>query len=148
MSLTTGPFLMWVFLTLIGTEILKVILRFSGATEDAWFMPSTCSAVMTAVTYLSYWDYGFDRIEFTLTVAFAAFLCYDAVRLRRVSSEHAAMINRLARKLKQLDPECDLSTDGVEAEGSSPVQILMGILVGILLCLLLANVTTFQFTSF
>ena len=34
------------------------------------------------------------------------------------------------------------------SEGSSPVQILMGILVGILLCLLLANVTTFQFTSF
>ena len=145
MSLTTGPFLMWVFLTLIGTEILKMILHFSGATEEAWFMPSTRSAVMTAVTYLSYWDYGFDRIEFTLTVAFAAFLCYDAVRLRRVSSEHAAMINRLARKLKQLDPEYEPS---LKTEGSSPVQILMGILVGILLCLLLANVTTFQFTSF
>lgn len=142
MSLTTGPFLMWVFLTLIGTEILKMILRFSGATEDDWFMPSTCSAVMTAVTYLSYWDYGFDRIEFTLTVVFAAFLCYDAVRLRRVSSEHAAMVNRLA---KQLDPEYEPS---LKTEGSSPVQILMGILVGILLCLLLANVTTFQFTSF
>ena len=142
MSLTTGPFLVWVFLTLIGTEILKMILRFSGATEDDWFMPSTCSAVMTAVTYLSYWDYGFDRIEFTLTVAFAAFLCYDAVRLRRVSSEHAAMGNRLA---KQLDPEYEPS---LKTEGSSPVQILMGILVGILLCLLLANVTTFQFTSF
>ena len=142
MSLTTGPFLMWVFLTLIGTEILKMILRFSGATEDDWFMPSTCSAVMTAVTYLSYWDYGFDRIEFTLTVAFATFLCYDAVRLRRVSSEHAAMVNRLA---KQLDPEYEPS---LKTEGSSPVQILMGILVGILLCLLLANVTTFQFTSF
>ena len=138
MSLTTGPFLMWVFLTLIGTEILKMILRFSGATEDDWFMPSTCSAV----TYLSYWDYGFDRIEFTLTVVFAAFLCYDAVRLRRVSSEHAAMVNRLA---KQLDPEYEPS---LKTEGSSPVQILMGILVGILLCLLLANVTTFQFTSF
>lgn len=142
MSLTTGPFLMWVFLTLIGTEILKMILRFSGATEDDWFMPSTCSTVMTAVTYLSYWDYGFDRIEFTLTVVFAAFLCYDAVRLRRVSSEHAAMVNRLA---KQLDPEYEPS---LKTEGSSPVQILMGILVGILLCLLLANVTTFQFTSF
>ena len=142
MSLTTGPFLMWVFLTLIGTEILKMILHFSGATADDWFMPSTCSAVMTAVTYLSYWDYGFDRIEFTLTVVFAAFLCYDAVRLRRVSSEHAAMVNRLA---KQLDPEYEPS---LKTEGSSPVQILMGILVGILLCLLLANVTTFQFTSF
>ena len=142
MSLTTGPFLMWVFLTLIGTEILKMILRFSGATEDDWFMPSTCSAVMTAVTYLSYWNYGFDRFEFTLTVVFAAFLCYDAVRLRRVSSEHAATVNRLA---KQLDPEYEPS---LKTEGSSPVQILMGILVGILLCLLLANVTTFQFTSF
>lgn len=133
---------MWVFLTLIGTEILKMILRFSGATEDDWFMPSTCSAVMTAVTYLSYWDYGFDRIEFTLTVVFAAFLCYDAVRLRRVSSEHAAMVNRLA---KQLAPEYEPS---LKTEGSSPVQILMGILVGILLCLLLGSVTTFQFTSF
>ena len=106
MSLTTGPFLMWVFLTLIGTEILKMILRFSGATEDDWFMPSTCSAVMTAVTYLSYWDYGFDRIEFTLTVVFAAFLCYDAVRLRRVSSEHAAMINRLARNMGKVQHLC------------------------------------------
>ena len=142
MSLTTGPFLMWVFLTLIGTEILKMILRFSGATEDDWFMPSTCSAVMTAVTYLSYWDYGFDRSEFALTVAFAAFFCYDAVRLRRISGEHAATVNRLA---KQLDPEYEPS---LKTEGNSPVQILMGILVGILLCLLLANVTTFQFTSF
>ena len=52
------------------------------------------------------------------------------------------MVNRLA---KQLDPEYEPS---LKTEGSSPVQILMGILVGILLCLLLANVTTFQFTSF
>ena len=142
MSLTTGPFLMWVFLTLIGTEIFKMILRFSGATEEAWFMPSTRSAVMTAATYLSYINYGFDRFEFTLTVVFAAFVCYDAVRLHRISGEHTATIDRLA---KQLDPECEPS---LETEGNSPVQILMGILVGILLCLLLANVTTFQIASF
>ena len=142
MSLITGPFLMWVFLTLIGTEILKVILRFSGATGDAWFMPSTRSAVMAAVTYLSYINYGFDRFEFTLTALFAAFVCYDAVRLHRISVKHTATINRLA---KRLDPECELPQ---EKEGCSPVQILVGIIVGVLLALLIGSVTAFHVTSF
>ena len=147
MELTTGPFLMWVLLTLIGAKILRFIFQIFGATRDAWFMPSISSAVMASVTYRGLMDYGFDRFEFTLTLVFAAFVCYDAVRLYRISREHAAVIHRLVRSLKRLDPECDLPCDAVEAEGSSPVQVLVGIIVGILLALFIGAVTTFYSTS-
>ena len=149
MSLITGPFLMMVFLTLIGTKAIRLLFYYIfGAVQDAWFMPSTRSATMASVTYLSLTYYGFDRIEFTTIFVFAAFLCYDAVRLHRVSGEHAAVINRLARELKRLDPECDLPSDALEAEGSSLIQILVGIIVGILLTLLIGPAFAFQHTSF
>jgi acid phosphatase family membrane protein YuiD len=79
---------------------------------------------------------GFDSAVFALAFAFSAIVMYDAAGVRRSTGKNAAVLNRL------ID---DLYKDGSfdeehlkELVGHTPIQVLAGALLGILIGTLMA----------
>ena len=65
-----------------------------------------------------------------LTIAFA--VCSDAIH-RRELSRQAARFNQLVQELKKHNIECDLPQEPLKEDaGCSPVQIVLGFVVGVI----------------
>ena len=99
-------------------------------------MPSSHSSTTCALMMMIGFKQGFDSALFALAFAFSAIVMYDAAGVRRSTGKNAAVLNRL------ID---DLYKDGSfkeehlkELVGHTPVQVLAGALLGILIGTLMA----------
>jgi acid phosphatase family membrane protein YuiD len=91
-------------------------------------MPSTHSSLMSSITLsIGLFD-GFNTPLFALAVAVSMIVMYDATGIRRQAGIHAQKINLLIDELFRGQP---ISDDVLkEVLGHSPMQVLMGILLG------------------
>ena len=123
---------------------LKVILtliitrRFDGTRVfGSGGMPSSHSALVCALVTVIGFQAGFSSSVFALAFCFACVVMYDAAGVRRSAGKNAAMINHL------LD---GLSGNGFafneerlkELIGHTPIQVLAGALLGVLVGTLIA----------
>jgi len=100
-------------------------------------MPSSHSALVCALVMVIGYHEGFDSSLFALAFCFACVVMYDAAGVRRSTGKNAAVLNHL------LD---SLISDGYsfdeerlkELVGHTPIQVLAGALLGILIGTLLA----------
>ena len=99
-------------------------------------MPSSHSSTTCALMMMIGFSEGFDSAVFALAFAFSAIVMYDAAGVRRSTGKNAAVLNRLIDRLY---------TDGSfdeehlkELVGHTPVQVLAGALLGILIGTLMA----------
>ena len=70
---------------------------------------------------------GIDSPFFAIAVVFAAITCHDAMNSRREIGKHSVVLNELIKKIEQEEPfEVVLK----EFVGHTPLQVLIGILVG------------------
>ena len=93
-------------------------------------MPSSHSAVVCSLAVLIGKDYGFSSATFALALIFAAVVMYDACGVRRAAGKQAKLLNKI------------ISTPGltgvqvqerlVEVLGHTPVQVVVGALIGII----------------
>lgn len=96
-------------------------------------MPSSHSALMISTTLgIGLFD-GFNHPTFALAVAISMIVLYDAAGVRRQAGIHAARINMIFKEIWEGRPvgEKDLK----EMLGHSPLEVLGGILTGILTAL-------------
>ena len=90
-------------------------------------MPSSHSASVTALAVATGMVCGIDSPFFAIAVVFAAITCHDAMNSRREIGKHSAVLNELIKKIEQEEPfEVVLK----EFVGHTPLQVLIGILVG------------------
>ena len=91
-------------------------------------MPSTHSALMSSITLsIGLFD-GFNNPLFALAFAVSMVVMYDATGIRRQAGMHAQKINVLINELFSGQP---ISEDSLkEVLGHSPMQVLMGTLLG------------------
>lgn len=136
--------LLKLILTLVTTREL-VLERLVGAGG----MPSAHSALVCSMTVAMAKAEGFQSPVFALTVAFAAVVMYDAMGVRRAAGEHAKALNKMAFDLRNLNQNLsdffsDISTSEASKEakeekelkeflGHTPLQVLGGALLGILI---------------
>jgi len=100
-------------------------------------MPSSHSALVCALVTVIGVQEGFSSSAFALALCFACVVMYDAAGVRRSAGQSAAMINQL------LD---DLTNKGFvfdeerlkELIGHTPIQVLAGAILGILIGTLVA----------
>ena len=79
---------------------------------------------------------GFDSALFALAFAFSAIVMYDAAGVRRSTGKNAAVINRLIDDLYQ---DGSFKEEHLkELVGHTPIQVLAGALLGILIGTLMA----------
>ncbi|MDE7242980.1 MAG: divergent PAP2 family protein [Oscillospiraceae bacterium] len=118
-------------------QMVKVILDLVllGASEWRRFfssggMPSSHSALVTACTTALGRLYGIDGPAFAVAVTLSAVVMYDACNVRRSAGDTARLVNMLLKHVEQLTAE-DLADDLREVMGHTPLQVLMGALLGL-----------------
>lgn len=99
-------------------------------------MPSSHSAMTCAMLMMVGFTEGFSSSVFALAFCFSGVVMYDAAGVRRSTGKNAAVLNRLIDRL---------ATDGTfdeehlkELVGHTPIQVLAGALLGILVGTLMA----------
>lgn len=126
------PLLLWFFIQLFKVIWdLVVDKKFDfKRVLGAGGMPSSHSAVVCALAVMIGKEVGFDSCIFALSLLFAIVVMYDACGVRRAAGKQAKMLNKI------------ISTPGltgvqvqeklVEVLGHTPVQVLVGALIGII----------------
>jgi len=106
-----------------------------GVLISAGGMPSSHSALVTAVTLSIGLQEGFDSPLFALAVAISMIVVYDAAGVRRQAGIQAQRINEL---MKIFMENRQLHEDELkEVLGHTPFEVIAGVLLGIFISLLL-----------
>ena len=126
------PFLLW-----FAIQVFKVIWDLVKTKKfnfkrimGAGGMPSSHSAVVTSIATLIGKSQGLDSPIFALSVIFALVVMYDAAGVRRAAGKQAKLLNKIVNTpgLTTLQVQEKL----VEVLGHSPVEVLVGAIIGIL----------------
>ncbi len=118
-----------VFLTLILDKRWD-FTRFIGSGG----MPSSHSAIMTCMTTSIGMQEGFNSSIFALSVAATLVVMYDAAGVRRAAGKQAVVLNEIVRELQTQHTV----TEGKLKEllGHTPVEVIAGAILGILVAVL------------
>ena len=103
-------------------------------------MPSAHSASVTALSISTCRVCGIQSVEFALAFVFAAVVMYDATSVRRQAGEHAKAINKVVDKVDKMEEDDDdvLNINQLkEVLGHTPLEVLAGALLGILIAMLI-----------
>lgn len=95
-------------------------------------MPSSHSALVTAVMLMVGMQEGFDTAVFAVSAALAGVVIYDAAGVRRQAGIHAERINEIMKHFFESGqlPEKELK----EMLGHTPFEVISGILLGLIIC--------------
>lgn len=135
-----APVLGW-FAAQILKTILHTVLNKEFSPErliGCGGMPSSHSATVVGLMYATAYCCGIDGFEFPAATAFALIVMYDAMNVRMETGKQAVILNlflkneEIREHLKEASkdkwPEIILK----EYVGHTPIQVLGGILVGVI----------------
>ena len=97
-------------------------------------MPSSHSAVVATLTTLIGQEYGVESGIFAMSCVFSAIVMYDAAGVRRAAGKQATLLNKLVENAA--NSGIVVSEKLVEVLGHTPLQVLVGAIIGILVGLL------------
>ena len=97
-------------------------------------MPSSHTAVVTSLAMLVGKSEGFDSAMFAVALVFAMVVMYDAAGVRRAAGKQAHLLNKIIETpgLTGVDVQERL----VEVLGHTPLQVIVGAIIGITVGLL------------
>lgn len=134
--LTTNPvidcgLLAWFLAQVVKVALDAVLLR---KVEFRRFftsggMPSSHSALAVSAAVAIGKLHGVRGPDFALAVIVSAVVMYDACNVRRSAGDTARLVNQLLAHVEELAAE-DFAEDLREVMGHTPLQVLMGALLG------------------
>lgn len=132
-DLFTNPFLLTGLGSWFVAQVLKTILHciiykkldFERLVGDGG-MPSGHSATVASLATMCGLTFGLQSVEFAITAILAIIVCHDATGVRRETGRHAEVLNELLKSLETGEP-----VDLKELVGHTPLQVIMGILIGV-----------------
>ena len=95
-------------------------------------MPSGHSATVSSLAMLSALTFGFGSFEFAVTGILAIIVCHDAMGVRLETGKQAVKINEILEAFALLAPDKISEANLKEFVGHTPIQVMAGILLGIL----------------
>lgn len=126
------PFLVWFFI-----QLFKVIWDLATTKKfnfkrilGAGGMPSSHSAVVMTLAVLIGKAHGFNSAIFAMAVIFAFVVMYDAAGIRRAAGKQASLLNKIVETPGLTGVE--VSERLVEVLGHTPIQVLVGAIIGVL----------------
>ncbi len=135
--LTTNPIIDCALMAWFLAQTIKVILdavilrRFDiRRFVSSGGMPSSHSALVVACTTAMGKLYGVGEPLFALSAIFAVVVMYDACNVRRSAGDTARLVNLLLEHVERLTAE-DFAENLKEVMGHTPLQVLMGALLGL-----------------
>lgn len=103
-------------------------------------MPSSHSAMVCALAVSTARAYGVGSPVFSVAFILACVVMYDAMGVRRAAGEHAKIINEVMDFLKMgdsIDKDTEEDKELKEKLGHTPLEVLGGALLGILIAVLI-----------
>ena len=95
-------------------------------------MPSSHSALVSALATGIGIKTGWSSPEFAIATIFAIIVMYDAAGVRQAAGKQARILNQIIDELFQENPE--FNEDRLkELLGHTPFQVIMGLLLGVLI---------------
>ena len=142
-----APFLGWV-----SAQILKTIIHFivykkfkSERLIGSGGMPSSHSATVCALMTATAYHYGFSGFEFPMACTFGMIVMYDAINVRQETGKQSIILNlflnseEIKKHLQESSKEKWTEIILKEYVGHTPLQVLcgmaLGIVIGLLVCL-------------
>ncbi len=137
LELLKNQLLFWSLLSCITAQLLKIVfnllsvgeLRF-GIVFQTGGMPSSHSALISALSAGIGWELGFDNPIFALSVGVSLIVMYDASGIRRSAGMQAVEINKISKELYK-NKEIFLK----ESLGHTKLEVIVGSLLGPLITL-------------
>ena len=124
-------------LTWVGIQTFKVIYELIKTKKfnfkriiGAGGMPSSHSAVVTSLATLIGRSEGFDTPIFAISLIFACVIMYDAAGVRRAAGKQAQLLNKIIETPGMTGIQ--VTEKLVEVLGHTPVQVLVGAIIGII----------------
>ena len=132
-ALWANPYLRNMIWSVVVAKVIWLMLDPQMFPDARRFAPSAPSAAIASmITMGAIWDGGYtdSPVVFLLPVAFV--IGSDAIH-RRELSRQAARFNQLVQVLKKHNIECELPQEPLKEDaGCSPVQIVLGFVVGVI----------------
>lgn len=133
------PVLAWGIAQVLKTFINFVLTREFNPERliGSGGMPSCHSATVVGLMYATAYCKGIDGFEFPMATALAMIVMYDAMNVRMETGKQAVILNlflkneTLLKQIKESGKEKWPTTILKEYVGHTPVQVLGGIFVGI-----------------
>ena len=135
--LTTNPVVDCGLLAWFLAQLIKVLLEAVLARRlnlrlfvSSGGMPSSHSALVVACTAAIGKLEGIQGGVFALSVIMSSVVMYDACNVRRSAGDTARLVNQILAHVEKLTAE-DFADDLREVMGHTPLQVLMGALLGL-----------------
>lgn len=94
-------------------------------------MPSGHSATVTSLAVIIALTYGPGSVEFAISGILAIIVCHDATGVRLETEKQAFIINELVKAFSELSEEKIPEVKLKQFVGHTPVQVMAGILLGL-----------------
>ena len=95
-------------------------------------MPSSHSAFVTALATSVALIEGLGSVAFGISAIFALIVIYDAAGVRRSVGQQSVILNRIIREFRDRRPVSELGHDLREFVGHTQLQVIIGVLIGIM----------------
>ena len=130
-------------LTVIISQLIKAIIetiRSGKFSLERLFngsggMPSSHSSLVISLLTLIFIDFGIDSIYFAICLIFGLIVLYDEMGIRYETGKQAEVLNEITKKIN-LGSIKFLK----EKIGHKPIEVLGGIITGIVLALILNSI--------
>ena len=144
LDLIRNPFLIAGVSAWLVAQVIKTIIHAIINKRLVWErmvgdggMPSGHSATVTAVCMMSALFCGLGSFECAISGILAIIVCHDAMGVRQQAGKHAVLLNELIKSFEALTTNALPEVKLKEFVGHTPVQVMAGILVGVIDALLL-----------
>lgn len=136
----------WFWAQLIKTVIHAIVTKkidFTRLVGDGG-MPSGHSATVSSLATAAAIVYGPGSLQFAIAFIFAIVVCKDAMGVRLETGKQAAIINDIVESFNALMSEKLMDAKLKEFVGHTPLQVIAGILLGVVNALILFNCDTIK----
>lgn len=99
---------------------------------EAGGMPSSHSAMVTALATAAGLSYGWSSSLFTITAIFSVIVMYDAMGVRRAAGIHAKMLNQILEEMGRQDGQQNVKALK-ELIGHTPSEVVAGAVIGVIM---------------
>lgn len=103
-------------------------------------MPSSHSATVCALSTAACYIYGPASFEFTISLILAIIVMYDAMGVRRETGIQAKVLNEMLEVFADMGSDMTVEDKLKEFVGHTPLQVLTGAILGIIIAIILCNV--------
>ena len=130
------PLLVWFCIQVfkVITDLVKTKKFNFKRIMGAGGMPSSHSGVVTCLAAMVGKYQGFDTPIFAISVIFAMIVMYDAAGVRRAAGKQASLLNKIVETPGLTGVQ--MQEKLVEVLGHTPIQVIVGAVIGIIVGIL------------